>query len=388
MRLREGKVPPATLVVLAALAALGFYVVETRQVDVRSEWYAEKKRASEKTKLGQAAIKEARKRAGLSVHFEHDPMLTGLIGADDQAGPLTTDKGYLRAKQIATNPNLAAIVVTLLKEAKVGEGDVVAVGMTGSFPGANLATICAIEALKARPIVISSVGSSTFGANEAELTWLDMEKALFDAGVIKTRSIAASVGGDKDRGVGLNKAAIDQIDAAIRRNGVEKIEANTLVESIERRMELYEKAAKGKKIRCYVNIGGGLASVGSSHVAQKLIDTGLTEAWVPRNYPTEGVMLKMLKSGKPVIHLMDFRKLAGDPRHPMPPRQAEPGEVGEGPLFISRRYNLVLVVVTLVVLLALVVVSVRLDLTHTFFRKPPPGMPAAPPAPPSGEPIL
>ncbi|MBI2919651.1 MAG: poly-gamma-glutamate system protein [Planctomycetes bacterium] len=381
MRLRQGKVPPATLAILAAIAVAGYALVEKAKVDVKEKWYREKKTAAERTKQGHAVIREARKKAGLDINYDNDPEHTGLIGADDQTGPLTTDKGYLRAKQTSTNPNLAAVIVSLLKEAGVGKGDLVAVAMTGSFPGANLAVICAIETLEAKPVVITSVGSSTFGANYAEFTWLDMEKALFDAGTIRTRSIAASVGGDKDKGVGLNKATIGMIDGAIQRNGVEKIAAKTLVESIKRRMDLYEKAAKGKPYRCYVNIGGGLASVGSNRVGDKLIDTGLTTAYVVKNYPTEGVMLKMLKKGVPVVHLMDFRKLAEE--HGLPRRQAAAGEVGEGRLFISKRYNLVLVIGTLVVLALLVATAVRLDLKHTFFRKPVPS-PAQPPVVPGG----
>jgi len=394
MRLRQGKVPPATLAILAAIAALGFTMVERFKVDVREKWYREKREAAETVKRSHEVVRELRRKAGLDIDFEKDPDHTGLIGADDQTGPLTTDKGYLRSKQIAARPNLAAIVVQLLREAGVGKGDNVAVGLTGSFPGANIAVIVAIEKIGANPIVITSVGSSTFGANYAELTWLDMEKALADAGIIHTRSIAASVGGDKDKGIGLNKATIELINKAIQRNGVEKIEAKTLVDSIARRMELYEANRKGKPIKCYVNVGGGLASVGSSFVADKMIPTGLSPDLKPQTYPVEGVMLKMLRNRVPIIHLLDFRKLAVE--YGISLKEGSVQEVGEGPMFSSRRYNLVLVVGTLVGLALIVAAAVRLDLRHTFFGKPAltPAQPAVTlPRPPEsgpgpGEPVL
>ncbi|KAF0243363.1 MAG: hypothetical protein FD180_3447 [Planctomycetota bacterium] len=387
MRFREGKVPATTLAGLALLSALVYLAVERFQVDVRESGYKEKRAASLAARKGQDAIRAARKRGSPAIQLNHDqdPAQTGLIGTDDQAGELTTDKGYLRAKQIATQPNLAAVITGFLKEAKIQKGDIVAVGMTGSFPGANLATICAIEAMEARPLVITSIGSSTFGANQAEFTWLDMEKAAFDAGCIRTRSIAASIGGDKDKGIGLNKSAIDQIRAAIARNGIEKIEEKTLVDSISRRMEVYTKAAGGiENVKCYVNIGGGLASVGSNLVGDKLIPTGLSKTWVQKNYPTYGVLLKMLKAGKPVIHLMDFRKIADE--HGLSTLPASPGEAGEGPLFISRKYNLVLVLGALLGLIATIIAVGLLDLRHALFGRPTPS-PAQPKVevPPEGK---
>lgn len=369
MRYRTGKVPPSTLAALAILAILAYVSVETFKVDAREKFYEEKKAAVSRVRQGQDAIRAARLHAGLKIEDDHDPARTGLIGLDD-AGPLTTDRGYLRSKQIATHPNFAAAVVALLKEAKVRKGDVVAVGMTGSFPGANLATIAAIEAIGAKPVVQTSIGASTFGANQAEFTWLDMEKAAFDAGAIHVRSVAASIGGDKDKGVGLNKSSIELARAAMARNGIPKIEEKTLVDSIARHMEIFEREAGGlDRIKCYVNIGGGLASVGSNQVADKLIDTGLTERFTQRNYPVEGVMIRMLKAGKPVIHLKDLRKFAAD--HDLPLAQAKPGEAGEGPLFFSQKYNLVLVLVALVVLVAIIVAVSLLDLRHVLFGRPP-----------------
>ena len=78
----------------------------------------------------------------------------------------------------------------------------------------------------------------------------------------------------------------------------------------------------------------------------------------------------MLKAGKPVIHFMDFRKLAAE--YGLPLAQAKPGESGEGPLFFSRKYNLVLVIAALVVLVGIIVAVSLLDLRHAFFGRPSP----------------
>ena len=57
---------------------------------------------------------------------------TGFIGLENSV--ITTSLGHLEAKRTAANPNFAAAVVRMLKQAGVGRGDAVAVGASGSFP--------------------------------------------------------------------------------------------------------------------------------------------------------------------------------------------------------------------------------------------------------------
>ena len=89
---------------------------------------------------------------------------------------MTSLPGHLGSKQTSINPNFAAVVVGMLKDAGVQEGDCVAVGCTGSFPAMNVAVYSALETLRARPIVICSAGSSQYGANTPDLLWIDMER--------------------------------------------------------------------------------------------------------------------------------------------------------------------------------------------------------------------
>jgi poly-gamma-glutamate system protein len=75
--------------------------------------------------------------------------------------------------------------------------------MTGSFPALNIAVLAAAEEMKLKPIAISSVGSSMWGANEPDFVArhgapAEGEKTLRTSG-------AASIGGSNDRGRGLSR---------------------------------------------------------------------------------------------------------------------------------------------------------------------------------------
>ena len=68
--------------------------------------------------------------------------------------------------------------------------------------------LAAAEEMKLKPIVVTSVGASMWGANDPIFTWLDMEKLLNEKGLLHTRSLAASVGGSNDRGRGLSPRGV------------------------------------------------------------------------------------------------------------------------------------------------------------------------------------
>ncbi|MBK6335610.1 MAG: poly-gamma-glutamate system protein [Betaproteobacteria bacterium] len=81
-----------------------------------------------------------------------DPSQSGLIGID--YSDLTTTLGDLRAKQLSVQPAFAALIVTWLKDAGVRRGDRVALSLTGSFPGLNIAALSACEAMGLEALVI------------------------------------------------------------------------------------------------------------------------------------------------------------------------------------------------------------------------------------------
>ncbi len=340
-----------------ALISLGaFLLVEHSRQNVRQEWYEEKVQAASLAKRAALVIKDRQMRRGVFIDKINDPNETALIGQD--ITPITTDRGYHESKLTSTNPNFAAVIVEQLKHAGVAEHDYVAVAMTGSFPALNIAVISALETLRLTPVIICSVGSSNWGANDPLYTWLDMERTLNIAGVFHTRTVAASVGGDGDIGRGLSTEGRELIMQAIKRNDVSLINEVHVERSIDRRMEIYLSKANGNPYKAYINIGGGIASLGTS-VNGEIIPNGLSVALPVKNYPIRGVLIEMAKRGVPVIHLFDIRKMWND--HGLPLNPIPLPEIGDGGVFVQEKYNKTIAWFAVVVLSVLILLAGYMD---------------------------
>lgn len=325
------------LSVLSLLALMAFLAVEYGKEDVKLKYYDQKLEAARLAKEASEYLKEFRMRKGVFVDVINDPNETALIGQD--ITPITTDRGYIEAKLTATNPNFAAVVVDMLKEADLEKNDVVAIAFTGSFPGLNIAVHSAVQTLKLKPIIITSVGASNWGANDPYYTWLDMERILYNAGIFKNKSVAASIGGGLDRGRGLSPEGRQLIVDAINRNKVEFINEEHLESSIQKRMKIYDKHRNKEKIKAFINVGGGISSIGSIENVN-FIPGGLSKSLPMKNYPVRGLLIEMADKNIPIIHLLNVNQLAqqyGLQVNPAPlPRP------GEGEIFIQKRYSVFL----------------------------------------------
>ena len=337
------------LSVIALLSLMAFLAVEYGKEDVKLKWYDQKIEASKLASEAAAYLKEFRMSKGVFVDIVNDPNETALIGQD--LTPITTDRGFIEAKLTSTNPNYAAVIVDMLKEAGLEKNDVVAIAFTGSLPGLNIAVHSAVQTLELKPIIITSVGASNWGANDPDFTWLDMESLLFKAGIFKNKSVAASIGGGLDRGRGLSPEGRQLITEAIHRNKIEFINEEHLENSIQKRMDVFDHQREKKKIRAFINVGGGIASIGSVENG-KYIPTGLSTILPMKNYPVRGVMIQMAENNVPIIHLLNINKLAlkyGLPINPVPLPHA-----GEGEIFIQKRYSVLLTLsVTIFLVLAI-----------------------------------
>jgi len=196
----------------------------------------------------------------------YDRFDSGVIGVDSVSSPMTTKEGSLNSKVATTNPNFSALFIELLSEidsslVDVSIQDTIAVGYTGSFPGANIALLSACKAVNIYPVIISSIGSSSWGANQLDLTWLDIEKYLF-RDFFDYKNYAISLGGDGDAAIELSSEVIVKLKNKIISNNYNFIEAPSLESSINERMKIYHNASKSYK--AYISIGGSAASLGDS----------------------------------------------------------------------------------------------------------------------------
>lgn len=261
-------------------------------------------RAAETMATAIERIREDRIRRNIGFSAD-DPDRTGLVG--EEMSPLVTTLGSLSAKRAATDPAFAALVVDLFRRAGVRDGDVVAVGFSGSLPGLNLAVLSAASALRLQPLIISSVGTSQWGATNPAFTWLDMERTLNEARVFPFRSVAASKGG----GVGENfllEEGRQYAEEAIRRNGVRDLQAASLSEAVRLHLAVYREAAGERPITAFVNVGGSSVNVGRCDSSR--IPPGLVSRLPGCEARLQGLVHHFARLGVPVIHLLQVKQLA------------------------------------------------------------------------------
>ncbi len=362
---RASRVKRGSLIFLAIVGLVIIYLVEMTLHRVKQPYFEEKLAAAKLAQRAQQAIKTALSDRKIVVDKISDPNETGLIG--EEFTLITTDQGDLEAKLTTTNPNWAGVIVDMLKAAGVDSGDYVAVAWTGSMPAMNIAVLAAIETIGAVPVIISSIGASMWGANNPDFAWLDMEKLLYDRGIFHYRSVAASIGGRGDRGANISPKGRELCREIAKRNNVPLIETDNLDESIKLRMKIYEeKLPPGKKYAAFINVGGGVASVGSAHDVGG-IRPGLTKHLPRGNYPIRGVMIRFGLMGVPIIDISDIKYLARKYGMPIAPEPIpEPPAVG---VFFKNRYRLSVVAALLVIYAALTFVVIRLDIKAYLRRR-------------------
>lgn len=357
------RVSDITLFILAVISLI--IVNFASKVTRLNQWYQYKVKSADIMQEAEKSLKEEGILRGIALNTADDPSATILIG--EKNSPITTDKGYLDMKIMTTNPNLASVVVDMFKEAGLKPNDLVAVGYTGSFPGANIAVLSAIQSLGLDAIIISSVGASNWGANNPDFTWVDMEQSLFKKGILRHRSIAASLGGRQDSAAETSPEAKELLEKAIKRNNLIYINEGNLEANIYKRLQLYKELSqkKGKKIKCFINVGGGIANVGSDNNAQ-LIPNGLSKRLPAKRLKQTGVIVNMAEQNIPVIHLLKMREIVY--KYGLPVIPPSKPAIGEGKVFSEERYSgsVALLAFAALVIIILLVLTIDFVLIPKF----------------------
>lgn len=363
---RPKKISRTVLVVLAVLSLAGLATVELVKTTTRQPRYGAKMRAAKTAQAAFAMIKAERIARGHVLDATIDPAQSGLIGV--AMSGVTSNSGHLGAKRTSANPNFAAVVVHLLDRAGVEEGDHVAVGLSGSFPALNICVLAALEAMKVHPVVITSASASQWGANIPELLWLDMEQILEEKRILSTRSVAASVGGVEDRGIGMPKEGKALLVTAIEeRHRIPRIHARNYDDSLEQRMALFDEWVGNERYAAYINVGGGATSVGTK-VGKKLFKPGLNRSPPKGGPPVDSVMMRFADRGIPVLHFVQIAELAE--RYGLPVEPDETPAVGGSNVFVKEDYNRWLAAGILALLLFLLYAFIRSDVGFRILHRP------------------
>ncbi len=398
---RPRAVSRPALILITLISLAGMTVVEHYKVESQQPYFEEKTAAANLAQEAFTIVKAARQKLGPPISRIDDPTDSGLIGVP--MSPVTSVRGEVSAKQTSANPNFAAMIVEMLKDIDVREGDVVAVGMSGSFPALNICTYAACETLKVQPLVISSASASQWGANVPALLWPDMERllrrkiaivdenndpVLDDAGkptfrpaLFSFKSIACSLGGIQDRAVGLHPEGLALVKNAIQKNGLVPFRTDAppisdegdvfanmrtdFIANIEERMQLYDDHRKGKPIKAYINVGGGTVSVGKS-VGKLMFRPGVNTRPPRHVREIDGVMPRFINQGVPVLHLVHINALAD--RYSLPLEPVSRPSVGEGGVFRGIDYSKPLVIGVLTFIILALYSFIRSDVGFRLLR--------------------
>ena len=320
------KIKYVTLYWLAIISLIFylFYLKQLKSTDRNQEMEGAELQAARLMVRAEKLIFSYEQQIGLKPENNRfDLNQTGLIGLEQS--PLTTTLGNLEAKRTTTNPNVAALLVYLLKKAGVKRGDTVALGASGSFPALILASICAAQALEADILIIASLGASQWGANNPNFTLLDLEEGLRFTGFNPHRFLAVSWGGEDDSGKEFPTALKIKLREKAAKLKIYFLEPKELREMVREHVSIYENYAGGK-ITAFINAGGSLVNLGRDSSVLEL-PPGLTTVKKIPPPQSRGLIQEMAASGIPVIHLLNIRGLArryGLPWDPQPlPRPGE-----------------------------------------------------------------
>lgn len=293
-----------------SLIFIQYFFKNKERYRIKEKYYNEMLLAAKNMENLLFEIKKEKLNRGLAIDKTIDKNMTGLIGVE--WSDISTTLGSEVAKRTSVNTDFAALLVKKFKELSLKDGDIVAVNMSSSFPALNLALISALDTLNLKSIIVNTVGSSNYGANLKEFTYLDMENHLYKKNMIKNRTVAYSLGGIEDLGKEFNDNVIEEIKIKNKNYKLRFFYNPLLEENISERFDFYTKE---KDIKVFVNIGGNILSFGKIH-----IDIENSDLILDRNLNIkEGLIGKFHNSKIPIIHLLNIKEIALKNRIPIDP---------------------------------------------------------------------
>lgn len=348
--------------VIAIMAIIGLVIVESSKVNVKQPYYKEKVLAARHMLKGLEVLKRHRLEKIGPINNVIDPMRSGLIGV--LTTPITSTTVDIDSKLTSINPNWAAVIVSMLKEAKVKNGSTVAVSLTGSFPAMNLAVFSAARALDLRLIIITSVSASTWGANIPGFTWLDMESILCGEKFSPYRSVAASLGGVQDNALGMSEEGKNILRTTIGKYNITLLEYEDMKRGINARMDIYNDQAKDSQVAAYINVGGGTVAIGS-FIGKMRYRAGLNLKPSQKAMRIESVMSRFARNNVPILNINYLKTLAQNYRMPIGPKKIQ--KIGQGEIYYRLEYNKAVVAVVLAFLVLFLFLFMKLGIGYRIF---------------------
>jgi poly-gamma-glutamate system protein len=314
----QARLRPMWLALAAAVSIALWLVLEQALQRPIHPQFAEMLMAARSMQVASRVLWMEKDARGLTPSAQSDPNRTGMIG--QEYTPITTTIGELPAKRTATNPDFAAALVRQIASLALARGTPVVIVVSGSFVGGNIAAITATETLGLRPIVIASLSASMWGANEPEFNLTDMLATLRERNVIRTRAVAAVLGGGGAIGGSMDADGVAALRRSAVRDGVPIVEARPVAAVIDALLTRINATAGDARPGAVINVGGALIGLGSCRESHEW-PPGLTRKSLPCSDGTPGLAMRFAADGLPVLHIINMRRLAlewGLPFDPTP----------------------------------------------------------------------
>ena len=280
-------------------------------------------------------------RSGISMDKSINPNQTGLIGPEQSE--IVTTLGHLEAKRSTTNPDFAGLIVHLLIMAGVGEGDTVAVGCSASFPALMVATLAVARAMDLHPILIISLGASSYGATNVDFHLLDLTQLLIEKGIFTVLPAAITLGGERDIGKDYTPEVRDRLIRQIKSSHIHFIHEPDLRKNVMERLKIYKMNSSDSKVSAFINIGGSYINMGTNSLVLK-VKPGLNQRMSLPAEGERGMLFEMSARKIPCIHLLYIKGLTmkhGLPWDPVPlPR---PGEAALYSSHMNNHYTFIVI---------------------------------------------
>jgi poly-gamma-glutamate system protein len=172
-----------------------------------------------------------------------------------------------------------------------------------------IAALAATKALGVHPVMILSLGSSSFGADRLDWTLLDIIESLKNKSLFDVSVAGVSLGGADDVGDDFDSETKRILTEKIRTSGIFMIHEPDLPKNVARRMETYFGSMPATRISAFVNIGGSQADLGLDPSVLKL-EPGVNRVMtLPEKEERYGVVFAMAKRHIPVVHLLHIKGL-------------------------------------------------------------------------------
>ena len=265
----------------------------------------------------------------------------GMIGDDYTV--ITTTLGSLESKELSTNPDFASVILKMFYETGLDSSSTIGLTISGSFPSLAISTLAAASILRAKVVILSSLGASGYGANQPGATWINIESWLRQDAIFNFRTTILTMGAENDNGEGLIEEALEVFESTAKLENYIIYKPDNLEKSIEYKVRFL----KERNIDLLVNIGGNQAAVGNC-VHTLAIPNGLNDDYVSCEDDLRGIIPRIAETGIPFIHLLNIKDLAVKVGIPLEPGNRYGEAFG---VYYKKETNKVVVIVLLSIIL-------------------------------------